>query len=152
MPTTPTELPPKRCARCASSSALPQTAACGGSRSRFRSRTSPDTQSWRAASETPIATGEIHQTRWDFARLIHDRAADILQPDVGVVGGVSEYLRIAHAAETFDLPLAPHWHANLHAHLADAIPGTSTIEYFELADDIYNFETLVTERVSPAGP
>ncbi|HTU28274.1 MAG TPA: mandelate racemase/muconate lactonizing enzyme family protein [Solirubrobacteraceae bacterium] len=98
------------------------------------------------ASETPIATGEIHQTRWDFARLIHDRAADILQPDVGVVGGVSEYLRIAHTAETFDLPLAPHWHANLHAHLADAVPGTSTIEYFELADDVYNFETLVTER------
>jgi L-alanine-DL-glutamate epimerase-like enolase superfamily enzyme len=96
--------------------------------------------------ETPIATGEIHQTRWDFARLIESRAADILQPDVGVVGGVSEYLRIAHTAESFDFPVAPHWHANIHAQLAAALPGTLTIEYFALANDIYNFEALVTEE------
>lgn len=98
-----------------------------------------------ATVETPIATGEIHQTRWDFARLIEARAADILQPDVGVVGGISEYLRIAHTAESFDVPVAPHWHANLHAQLAAALPGTLTIEYFALANDIYNFEALVTE-------
>lgn len=99
-----------------------------------------------AAAETPIATGEIHQTRWDFARLIERRAADILQPDAGVVGGVSEFLRIAHTAESFDLPIAPHWHANLHAPLAAALPGTLTIEYFALANDVYNFEALVTEE------
>lgn len=99
-----------------------------------------------ATAETPIATGEIHQTRWDFARLIEARAADIVQPDVGVVGGISEYLRIAHTAESFDVPVAPHWHANLHAQLAAALPGTLTIEYFALANDIYNFEALVTER------
>jgi L-alanine-DL-glutamate epimerase-like enolase superfamily enzyme len=99
-----------------------------------------------ATVETPIATGEIHQTRWDFARLIESRAADILQPDVGVVGGISEYLRIAHTAESFDLPVAPHWHANLHAQLAAALPGTLTIEYFDLANDIYNFEALLSEE------
>jgi L-alanine-DL-glutamate epimerase-like enolase superfamily enzyme len=98
-----------------------------------------------AALETPIATGEIHQTRWDFAQLIERRAADILQPDVGVAGGVTEFLRIAHTAETFDVPIAPHWHANVHAHLAAALPGTLALEYFELADDIYNFEALLTE-------
>lgn len=99
-----------------------------------------------ATVETPIATGEIHQTRWDFARLIESRAADILQPDVGVVGGVGEYLRIAHTAESFDVPVAPHWHANIHAQLAAALPGTLTIEYFALVNDIYNFEALVTEE------
>ena len=95
--------------------------------------------------QTPIATGEIHQTRWDFARLISERAAHILQPDVGVVGGVSEFMRIAHTAESFDLPIAPHWHANVHAHLAAAVPGTLAIEHFELDKDIYNFERLLTE-------
>lgn len=94
--------------------------------------------------ETPIATGEIHQTRWDFARLIAAGAADILQPDAGVVGGVTEYLRIAHTAESFNLPTAPHWHANLHAHLAAAVPSTLSIEYFELEQDVYNFERLLT--------
>jgi L-alanine-DL-glutamate epimerase-like enolase superfamily enzyme len=99
-----------------------------------------------AALETPVATGEIHQTRWEFAELIERRAADVLQPDAGVVGGVSEFVRVAHAAETFNLPIAPHWHANLHAHLAAALPGTLTIEYFDLANDIYNFEALLTEE------
>jgi L-alanine-DL-glutamate epimerase-like enolase superfamily enzyme len=98
-----------------------------------------------ATLETPVASGEIHQTRWDFAALIERRAVDILQPDVGVAGGVTEFLRIAHAAEMFDIPIAPHWHANLHAQLAAALPGTLTIEYFALTDDIYNFEALVTE-------
>ena len=75
-----------------------------------------------ATLETPVASGEIHQTRWDFAALIERHAVDILQPDVGVAGGVTEFLRIAHAAETFDIPIAPHWHANLHAQLAGSTP------------------------------
>ena len=96
--------------------------------------------------ETPVATGEIHQTRWEFARLIRERAADVLQPDAGVLGGVTEFLRVAHTADAFALPIAPHWHANLHAHLAAAVPNTLVIEYFDLEKDIYDFEKLVTEE------
>lgn len=94
--------------------------------------------------ETPVATGELHQTRWEFAALIERRAADLLQPDVGVLGGVSEWLRVAHAAHTFDLNIAPHWHANIHAHLAAVTPNTVAIEHFDLDKDIYNFEALIT--------
>lgn len=94
--------------------------------------------------ETPVATGEIHQTRWEFAQLIEHHAADLLQPDVGVLGGVSEWLRVAHAADTFGLQVAPHWHANLHAQLAAATPNTLAIEHFDLDKDIYNFERLLT--------
>jgi len=94
--------------------------------------------------ETPIATGEIAQTRHEFRALIEAGAADILQPDAGVLGGVSEWIRIARTAETFRLPVAPHWHANLHVHLAAAAPNSLGVEYFELAKDIYNFERLVT--------
>jgi L-alanine-DL-glutamate epimerase-like enolase superfamily enzyme len=94
--------------------------------------------------ETPVATGELHQTRWEFAQLIERHAADLLQPDAGVLGGVTEWLRAAHAADAFGLQVAPHWHANLHAHLAAAAPNTLAIEHFELGKDIYNFERLVT--------
>lgn len=94
--------------------------------------------------ETPVATGEIHQTRWEFARLIECRAADVLQPDAGVLGGISEWLRVAHMASAFGLQVAPHWHANLHAHLAAAVPNVAVIEHFDLGKDIYNFELLLT--------
>jgi len=94
--------------------------------------------------ETPVATGEIAQTRWEFRELIEKQAADILQPDAGVLGGVSEWMRTARTAETFGLPVAPHWHANLHVHLAAATPNCLAVEHFALEKDIYNFETLVT--------
>jgi L-alanine-DL-glutamate epimerase-like enolase superfamily enzyme len=95
--------------------------------------------------ETPIATGEVHQTRYEFRALLERRAADIVQPDAGVLGGVTEWMRVAHTAETFSVPVAPHWHANLHVHLAAATPGCLTIEYFALKKDIFNFERLVRE-------
>lgn len=95
--------------------------------------------------ETPIATGEVHQTRYDFRELLERRAADIVQPDAGVLGGVTEWLRVAHAAELFSVPVAPHWHANLHVHLAAATPGCLTIEFFALEKDIFNFERLLRE-------
>jgi L-alanine-DL-glutamate epimerase-like enolase superfamily enzyme len=72
------------------------------------------------------------------------RAADILQPDAGVLGGISEWLKVAHTAATFNLPVAPHWHANLHVHLAAAVHNCLTVEFFVLEQDIYNFERLVT--------
>jgi L-alanine-DL-glutamate epimerase-like enolase superfamily enzyme len=94
--------------------------------------------------ETPVATGEIHQTRWEFRQLLEREAADLLQPDVAVIGGVSEWMRVARTAETFGIPIAPHWHANLHAHLAAASPNCIAIEHFVLQKDIYNFELLLT--------
>ena len=99
--------------------------------------------------DTPVATGEIHQTRWDFRGLIESRAAAILQPDAGVLGGVSEWMKVAHAAATFDIPVAPHWHADLHVHLAAAASNCLTVEYFRLEEDIYNFEALLSERLQP---
>ena len=94
--------------------------------------------------ETPVATGEIAQTRWEFRELVEQKAADILQPDAGVLGGVSEWLRVARTAESFGIPVAPHWHANLHVHLAAASPNCIAVEHFALDKDIYNFEVLLT--------
>ncbi len=103
-----------------------------------------------AAVSMPVATGEIHATRWDFRDIITCRAARILQADAGVLGGVSEWMKVAHTAASFDLPVAPHWHANLHVHLLGAIPNGLTIEYFFLEEDIYNFERIVREPLAPS--
>ncbi len=97
----------------------------------------------RDRSRTPIATGEIAGSRWEFRELIEQGGADILQSDAGVMGGVTEFLRVAAAAATFALQVAPHWHANLHAHLSAAITNCLTVEHFALEKDIYNFELLL---------
>jgi L-alanine-DL-glutamate epimerase-like enolase superfamily enzyme len=105
-----------------------------------------------AALPYPVATGELLGTRWEFARVIEAKAAAILQPDAGVLGGISEWMKVAHAAACSGLPVAPHWHANLHAHLAAAVGNCLTVEYFALDRDIFNFERLLPEsaRLAPA--
>lgn len=104
-----------------------------------------------AAGTIPIATGEIHATRWDFRDLITATAAHVLQPDAGVLGGVSEWLKVAHTAASFDLPVAPHWHADLHVHMVAAVANGLTVEYFFLSEDIYNFERILAKPLAPAG-
>lgn len=56
----------------------------------------------------PIATGERLTTKFEFARVIENRAASILQPDLGRSGGILETKKIAAMAEAFHIQVAPH--------------------------------------------
>ena len=59
-------------------------------------------------AKVPLAAGENHYTRFEFTRLIEDRAITILQPDVAKTGGITEALRIAALASAWKLPIHPH--------------------------------------------
>ncbi|WP_157020177.1 mandelate racemase/muconate lactonizing enzyme family protein [Mesorhizobium xinjiangense] len=56
----------------------------------------------------PVATGERLTTRAEFARVIENRAASILQPDLGRSGGILETKKIAAMAEPYHIQVAPH--------------------------------------------
>lgn len=83
-----------------------------------------------ATVKTPVATGEIHGTRWEFLQLIREKSASVLQPDAGVCGGITEWKKIAAIAAAHNLPVAPHWLADLHVHLVASTPNASWVEYF----------------------
>ncbi len=55
-----------------------------------------------------LATGECLYTKFELGDLIRDEAVDILQPDVCIVGGLTEMRKIAANAEAHDLTVAPH--------------------------------------------
>lgn len=59
------------------------------------------------ATTVPIATGERLYSRWDF-RDVLDQGVAVVQPDISHAGGISETRRIAAAAETHGVALAPH--------------------------------------------
>jgi L-alanine-DL-glutamate epimerase-like enolase superfamily enzyme len=101
-------------------------------------------------SEIPVATGEIESTLWAFENLIHYRAADILQPDVTVVGGITEFMRVAELAAAHGLPIAPHYFWDIHAHLAAACPNALFVEYF-VHDDVVNFDLVLKAPVEAQG-
>ena len=62
----------------------------------------------RSFSTTPLAAGENHFTRFEFARLIEENSVDVLQPDLSKSGGITECLRIAAMASAHKLPIHPH--------------------------------------------
>lgn len=62
----------------------------------------------RSKSPIPIATGESMYTRYEFRDLLANQGADIIQPDVTVVGGLWEMKKIAAMAEAEYVVVAPH--------------------------------------------
>jgi L-alanine-DL-glutamate epimerase-like enolase superfamily enzyme len=62
----------------------------------------------RAAIEMPLALGENESTLFGFREIVARGAADILQPSITKVGGISEFKKIAVLAQAANLPIAPH--------------------------------------------
>ena len=60
------------------------------------------------ATSIPIATGERLCTKYDFARVLEEQAASILQMNLGRCGGILEAKKIAGMAETHYAQIAPH--------------------------------------------
>ena len=89
----------------------------------------------------PIATGERIHDRIEFRELFESQAADIIQPDIGHLGGILETRKLAAAAETHYVLVAPHnvggavlTAANLH--LAACTPNFKIQEHFnDFADE-----------------
>jgi D-galactarolactone cycloisomerase len=70
-----------------------------------------DFRSYGAAvtfGRTPLAAGENHFARFEFARLIEDKAITVVQPDLSKTGGITEALRIAAMASAYKLTINPH--------------------------------------------
>jgi L-alanine-DL-glutamate epimerase-like enolase superfamily enzyme len=57
---------------------------------------------------TPLAAGENHFTRYEFARVLEDDVIQIWQPDLSKCGGITEALRIAGMASARKIPINPH--------------------------------------------
>ncbi|SEL69791.1 mandelate racemase/muconate lactonizing enzyme family protein [Parapedobacter koreensis] len=69
------------------------------------------TEQWKtitAALETPTITGEDIYLLKDFKPLIHERAVDIIHPDLSSSGGLLETKRIGDYAEEFGIAMAMH--------------------------------------------
>lgn len=55
-----------------------------------------------------VTTGEHEATRWGFRMLLEMGCCDIIQPDVGWCGGITELIKIAALADSYGALLIPH--------------------------------------------
>ena len=82
------------------------------------------------ATGVPVAAGENEYTRYGFRDMINHRAVDILQPDALILGGITDFMKVAALAQANDLDIAPHGSQYVHIHLVAAIPNGLTLEYY----------------------
>jgi galactonate dehydratase len=88
----------------------------------------------RAEMTVPLATGESLYSPNEFLGLLSAQGADIIQPDICVVGGLTQMRKIATLAEAHDVPVAPHnplgpLATAANVHFAAATWNFSVLEY-----------------------
>jgi L-alanine-DL-glutamate epimerase-like enolase superfamily enzyme len=89
-------------------------------------------------SPIPIAAGEWQNTHYEFLDLAHRGMVDVLQPDVGRVGGLTEALRVCRIAADRGRAVVPHcWKSGIgiaaSAHLAMTTEHCPYIEFMPVA-------------------
>lgn len=82
----------------------------------------------RSATGVPVAVGESLYDASQFAAYIAAGAVDVVQADLGRVGGFTGWLKIAALAEVAGLPVAPHFLLELSVHGLCAIPNGLILE------------------------
>ena len=97
-----------------------------------------------------VATGEIGTGRWHFKEILDKGAAQILQTDALVCGGVTEWRKIAATAASYGVTVCPHWFHDLHAQLVAATPNARYVEFFP-DDQVLNFRRLVDRQLKVEG-
>ena len=101
--------------------------------------------------EVPIAVGPSLFGRAEFARYLAEDAADVVQPDIIRVGGLSQWLRVAALAEQHHRALAPHILPEIGVHLACGLPHVRAVEYMPWFFSVFTDPpALVNGRLVPS--
>ena len=80
-----------------------------------------------------VTTGEHEATLLGFKLLLDMNCADIIQPDVGWCGGLTELIRIADLADEYRVPVVPHGSSVYSYHFVITRPSTEFAEFLMMA-------------------
>jgi len=85
----------------------------------------------------PIATGENLHTLHEFTQMIAAGGVTFPEPDVTNCGGITVFMKVAHLAEAYNLPVTSHGAHDLTVHLLAALPNRSYLEVHGFGLDRY---------------
>lgn len=86
------------------------------------------------ATRVPVAVGESMYSLSLFKDYLHSGGCGIVQADVARIGGITPWLKVAHLAEAYNVPICPHFLMELHASLVCAVPNAPWLEYIPQLD------------------
>lgn len=76
-----------------------------------------------------VAVGNVEFGHRSFHQLVNEGAADIIQPDIQWIGGMTEMVRVGHIAKPMELPVIPHRSNIYSCHYALTRHDSPYIEY-----------------------
>ena len=86
----------------------------------------------------PIALGETEYTLYGFRDVVGSKTADILMPDLGRVGGISEFLKVSHLAQAHSITISPHIFSEQSIQVLGALSNGGYLEYVPWFSELYN--------------
>jgi L-alanine-DL-glutamate epimerase-like enolase superfamily enzyme len=106
------------------------------------------------STATPVAVGESLYSIRHFREYMQKGACSIVQVDAGRIGGITPWLKVAHAAEAFDIPICPHFLMELHVSLTCAVPNGKYVEYIPQLDELTSNRMVIEEghALAPSEP
>src|SRR5207302_7453619 len=96
----------------------------------------------RRAVPIPIVTGEALYTKEQFAQCLAMRAADILNPDICAIGGISALLDISVMAQPHAVVMSPHNYNSPLIGMAATVHVSAVIPNFRITEYFVNFEDI----------
>ncbi len=93
------------------------------------------------AGSTYIVGGEQNVGLSEFRALVEQGGVDMVQPNVMITGGITDWLRIHAYATSMNVPVSPWNLQNVHIHLAAGLPNVRWIEYFMADNALLEFQT-----------
>jgi L-alanine-DL-glutamate epimerase-like enolase superfamily enzyme len=100
----------------------------------------------------PVAAGENLRTVWEFKLYIAAGGVTFPEPDVTNCGGITPFMKIAHLAEAFNLPVTTHGAHDVTVHLLAACPNRSFLEAHGFGLERYIAEPLRIEEGYAVAP
>ncbi|MDQ0189526.1 mandelate racemase/muconate lactonizing enzyme family protein [Alicyclobacillus cycloheptanicus] len=100
----------------------------------------------------PIAAGENYRTIYEFACAMTRGKIDFPQPDASNIGGITGWLKVAHLAQTYNLPVCSHGMQELHVSLLSAMPNGAYLEVHSFPIDAYTTRPLVLQDGRAVAP
>ena len=108
------------------------------------------------ALDTPIAAGEYHYGVEPFRHMLEARSIDIVMVDLLRVGGITQWMKAAHMAEAYNLPVVTHLAPEILGHALAAAPNGLYVEHmpwaFALFEEVPQLDPATGRLVMPDEP
>ncbi|HHL4078042.1 L-rhamnonate dehydratase [Burkholderia sola] len=102
-----------------------------------------------------VTTGEHEATRWGFRMLLEMECCDIIQPDVGWCGGLTELMRISALADARGVLVIPHGSSVYSYHFVATRHNSPFAEFLMMAPQadrvVPMFDPLLLDEPVPVG-